>query len=89
VRVRLETHQHRWLHGQIRTLLRQQKNSYLCQKSQQDKCFVDWNEPDVVLLLLRAVNDPFPSYFTKYSKNNSHCSRSTMFVNDEKDAKIG
>jgi hypothetical protein len=47
------------------------------------------NEPESVLLLLVAVNDPFPSYFTKFSKNNSHCSRSTMFVIDEKDAQIG
>ena len=85
----LETRQLRRLHGQMRKLLRQQKSSYLCQKSQQDIYFVHWNEPDGVLLLLVAVKDPFPSYFTKLSKHNSHCSRSTMLVNDKKDAQIG
>jgi hypothetical protein len=49
---------------------------------------VHWNQPDGVLLLLVAVNDPLHTYLTTFSKQNPHCCRYRLFVNDKKDAQI-
>jgi hypothetical protein len=47
-----------------------------------------WNQPDEVLLFLVVVNNPFPTYLTRFGNQKSHFSRSMLFVNDEKAAQI-